>query len=108
MRIGHLRHLLTVERVTETRSATGGFTRTWSRFAQVWAEREEKAGREELAGGAQQHRTDVIFTIRHLAGLDVKMRLRDRDGRLYDIKGMLADNRTRTHTLTCVEGLNRG
>ena len=84
MQAGKLRHLVTIEAVTETPNGYGELTETWATFAQVWASREDLTGRELFA--AQQFSATVTtrFTMRYLAGVTSKMRIQS-DGITYDI-----------------------
>ena len=79
MRIGTLRHLLTIEAPTATANDYGEPVEGWATFAQVYGSREDLTGREALM--AQQIASDVTtrFTMRHLAGVTSKMRIRTAD-----------------------------
>ena len=108
MRAGKLRNQIVIEQVTETRSATGAFTRAWATFATVPAEKLETKGREFFSGGGQQNATVVEFMMRPLAGLTTKMRITYL-GKIYDIKDIAdTSGRRRDLHVSCVEGINRG
>lgn len=69
---GELRHLIALQRYTESRSASGHPTRTWSTYASVWAKIETWPGGERQAGpqiaAVQTHR----FTIRYDSALGIR------------------------------------
>jgi len=108
MRAAKLRNFITIEQVTETRTSTGAFTRVWTTFAQVWAEKMENKGDEFFSADAQHSKTVVNFVIRKIAGVTTKMRI-SYQGRVYDIKDITDHTgRRRELEITCVEGANLG
>lgn len=108
MRRGRQRNEILIQQATETRTGSGAFTRGWSTYAAVWAEKIEPRGREFFAGGAQQAETTVVFRIEYTDGVTSKMRV-SADGKVYDIKAVTdpTDSR-REMLLACVEGVNNG
>ena len=79
MEIGELRHRITLQK-PETEVNDGGVEETsWKDVATVWAKVEHLRGREYYAAAAVQAESTVIFTIRHLAGIDPRHRIRFRD-----------------------------
>ena len=53
MRSGPLRHRITLQTQTQTRSATGAFTRTWTDSTTVWADILPATGREQWTADTQ-------------------------------------------------------
>ena len=65
LQAGKLRSRITIEKVSYTANATGGFIETWSTQATVWAEASHLSGRElELARQVSPNITEE-FTIRY-------------------------------------------
>lgn len=106
MRAGRLNQRITIERVTETRGASGGITRAWATFATVWGRVMPLRGREFYAAQAVQAETDVKVEIRTLEGITEKMRAVVA-GQVYDIRAVLVLDRYRTE-LVCKAGANNG
>jgi SPP1 family predicted phage head-tail adaptor len=52
MRAGDLRNLISIQSYTETRSASGAVTKTWTTYVSVWAKFRTLSGNERIA--AQQ------------------------------------------------------
>jgi SPP1 family predicted phage head-tail adaptor len=99
MRAGQLRHRVTIETTTEVQDQYGEPVETWTTLAEVWASREDLAGREAFA--AQQVQADVTtrFQMRFLAGVTAKARLIS-DGVTYNVTSVAdADGRGKTLTL---------
>lgn len=75
MRPGKLRHRIEIQEPTETRSASGQATVTWSTIATVWASVEPLRGREFFASKQIQAQVDTRIRIRYISGLTPKMRI---------------------------------
>ena len=75
MRAGRLRHRVHLERPAESQSATGEVTRTWERYASVWAAVEPVSGRERFADDRPQ--SDLTHRV-VLRGLSTAVWPRDR------------------------------
>jgi SPP1 family predicted phage head-tail adaptor len=86
MRAGKLRHRITIEAATVA-NVFGEEVETWTTFAEVWAAKEDLAGREFFA--AQQTTAEVTtrFRLRYLDGVTPKMRINS-DGVLYNIESV--------------------
>lgn len=118
MRIGALRHRLTLETAVDTQDQTTGEpVRTWSTLATVWAEIAPIKGREVLSGNVTLGEVDTRIRIRWasaLANLGVKSRARhaDVDGRLDVIYNIVSVAETklgrREIELMCKSGTNEG
>ena len=103
MRAGKLRHLVTVERATETQDSAGEPIAAWSEFSKAWAAIEPLRGREFFE--AQQHYGQVTHRveIRYLEGIAPKMRV-VRGERSFDIQAVLhLEERRREIHLICTE-----
>lgn len=110
IRIGRLRHYVTIEQVAETRSGTGAVVRTWQRVAaNVPAAIESVTGREFLSANQEQAQVDTKITIRAFPGLTAKMRIVAADGAIYNIRAILPDATQRSHMLLmCTTGADHG
>lgn len=67
MRAGELRHKVTIQSKTESRSDTGQVTYSWSDTATVWASIEPLSGRELEFAQAVHSETDHKITVRYTA-----------------------------------------
>lgn len=98
MRAGSLRHVVTVQAVTETRSATGDPTPTWATVSgglHCWAEIAAVGGQERMAADTlaseathtvtMRYRPDLTLTTKHrlLWGSRVLNVRRVDDSRIY-------------------------
>jgi SPP1 family predicted phage head-tail adaptor len=62
---GRLRHLITLQRLTDTPDGVGGFTREWATYLTTYAEVLSQAGRESLVAGTIQGVTPYRITMRY-------------------------------------------
>lgn len=85
MRAGELDRLITIESRTESRSATGAATYTWSPLATVWAKVKPVRGQEYFAASQVNAQIDAVFIIRHRSDITRTMRV-DYAGEYYDIQ----------------------
>lgn len=92
--IGRLDRRITIQAVSETRTATGSASKTWADWQTVWASVSYSlAGSDETEQLAQQNSVErVTFKIRYLKGLSAKHRI-CYDGELYDILHIQEDGR---------------
>jgi SPP1 family predicted phage head-tail adaptor len=105
VKIGKLRHRITIEQVTETQDADGSIVEIWSPFAVVQASIEPASGREYLA--AQSIQADVTHRIilRFLTGIVPKMRV-NYGSRIFDILSVInVGERNRELQLMCRESI---
>ena len=70
-----LRHRIIIQTPVMVSDNVGGFTTTWVKFAQVWAEILPKNGDERLLDEKLLTQKRVIITIRYMAGVTEKMRI---------------------------------
>lgn len=84
LNVGAMRHQIIIEKVTETRTGTGGVTQTWGTFAEPWAERVEQPGREFQAADQKVAEAKRLYRIRWRTDLTRKMRIND-EGDIWDI-----------------------
>jgi SPP1 family predicted phage head-tail adaptor len=75
MRIGRLRHQVTIQQVALTPSGTGAPQETWITFATVWASIEPLRGRMLFAAQSVHPETTTRIVIRYLSGFTPKMRI---------------------------------
>lgn len=69
MRAARLRHRISVQRQTETRSASGEVIRDWQEIASVRAGIEPVRGRETFNGEQIRADVDTLIVIRYQRGL---------------------------------------
>ena len=92
MRIGPLRHRITIEEKSVTRDAEGGEVVTWATFATVWASASSITGREFFASQQVNSTVSMKFGIRWLDGVTTAMRI-SFDSKLYNIVAVLDSDR---------------
>ena len=88
MRLGKLRHRITIEQVSETQDTDGSVIETWSSVASAKSSIEPVSGREYF--DAQTTQADVTHRIylRYIAGVIPKMRVKY-GARIFDILSVI-------------------
>lgn len=99
MKAGKLDRRVTLERATTENNSSGEPVETWAEVVTVWAELVPVSARERFSGDAVRASNLYVFRIRHLDGVDSKMRLKFED-RYYRILGVLPIGRMETLELT--------
>lgn len=94
MRAGKLDRSISIERKTESVSATGAVVTAWQVIAAVRAELVTQSADEFLTGFGEAENGSVIFRIRYLAGVTTTDRV-TYDGKNYDIKEVFEVGRRR-------------
>ena len=84
MRVGKLRHRLTIKEPVSVRDSTGGDVPTWSTVATVWARISPLMGKEILGSGSKFGEITHKVVMRHRQGIVAKMRLQEKD-RVFEI-----------------------
>ena len=74
MRIGSLRHRVTLQNPVETRLDSGEISVEWQDWQTVWASVEPIGGREFFAAAQLQAEIDARIRLRWIAGLTPRMR----------------------------------
>lgn len=86
MKAGTLRHLVTIEKYTETPDAVGGISKTYATHAQAWASIQPMLGREHFTeqrvSSEQTHRINM----RYISGIESTMRI-TYNGRTFELIG---------------------
>ncbi len=104
MRIGTLRHRVTLQEYVKGKDAYGGMTQEWVERGTVWASFEAMSGTEFFASQQAQSQVTQRVRIRYRSGLkSLSWRLCTQDGRLYNIISILPDNTRQTMVLMCQE-----
>ncbi len=106
MKIGKLRHSITIEQASETQAPDGSVIETWSTFANAQASIEPISGREYFA--AQTTQADVTHRsyMRYIPGIVPKMRVKY-GSRIFDILSVINVNeRNRELQLMCRESID--
>lgn len=86
---------------------TGHLTASWTPYAEDWARLAGITGREYLAASAQQALTQYRVTIRHRDDIDTTMRIQA-EGKIFNIRAILPDDRRKWLVMMCEEGVNEG
>jgi SPP1 family predicted phage head-tail adaptor len=84
LKIGKLRHSITLEQVAETQDPDGSVIETWSSFANAQASIEPISGREYFAAQTTQAEVTHRISLRYLTGVTPKMRVKY-GSRIFDI-----------------------
>lgn len=85
MKLGKMRHIISIEQKAKATDIYGGEIDSWTTFAAVWASIEPLMGREVIAAQAAQSEISVRFRTRYLAGVNSTMRIVYK-GQNYEIK----------------------
>lgn len=91
IKIGALRHRITIQKLNLTRDGQGGQTETWSDFSIVWADVQPVSANERLYTRQIQYQRSHKVIIRYLEDLtkDVTSTFRFLfDSRTFQIKGI--------------------
>jgi len=77
MNAGLMDELVTVQQFSTTTDAnTGEKIRNWSTYSTAWARVvESESGNENVDADRIEHKQTVVFTLRHDAGINTKMRI---------------------------------
>jgi len=97
MKIGDLRHRITVQDSTETPDSHKGHTVVWHNFLVLWASVEPLSGREYFYSHQIKAEVTHRVKIRYVKGITVKMRIKHND-RILAIESIL-DLKERHETL---------
>lgn len=103
MRIGNLRHKITIQENTPTPDGMGSSTASWSAFAAVWAAVWPIAATERVKNQAVEHEITHRIRVRYLAGVKSDMRILFGD-RVFEITAIINScERNKTLDLLCNE-----
>lgn len=103
MKIGKLRHRITIQEKVTVPDGYGGVTSTWKDMAAVWSSVEPLKGRELYA--AQQVKTELSHRvrIRYMSGIKPEMRIAF-DNRTFEIEAIIdPEERHESLELLCSE-----
>lgn len=105
MRAGALRHQITIQAPTTTKTS-GVQSDTWTDYAIVCASVRQMRAYEKVAASAQWPGADSIITMRYTPGVTGNMRVIF-NGMIYSILGQPnnVDGRNREMILTCQSGV---
>ena len=108
MQAGLLRKRLTLQQRSKSQDSYGQPLLTWSDVATVWGEIVPLSGSESVSADSLQASTSHQITIRYRSGVNTALRIKY-GVRLFDIQNVLnQDERNKTLTLLCIEGLSDG
>jgi SPP1 family predicted phage head-tail adaptor len=100
MRSGKLDRTITIQRMTETVSASGAVASAWTNIATVRAEIVQLSAGEFLASFGEAESKAIVFRIRYLAGITNEDRV-TYEGQSYDLKQVAEIGRRRSLELHC-------
>ena len=104
MRIGNLRHRVTLQRNTADKAAGGQVKPNWVDVADIWAQIKPLRGREAEYAKAIHDQTTHEVRLRYFVGLTAEHRF-VYEGRVFNILGppLNTDERNEEHICMCVE-----
>jgi SPP1 family predicted phage head-tail adaptor len=102
MRSGKLDRRITIERQTETVTASGAVTKSWGALATVRAELIQQSTEEFLTGFGEAENGTVVFRIRYLASITTADRVIF-DSAAYGLKEVTEIGRRRVLELRAVK-----
>ncbi len=102
MGAGAMRHRVQIQAKTVALDEHGGPIQTWTTVATVWASLEATSTREFFAAQQVQSEVTQRIRIRFRADIDATMRVVHKD-RVFDIVGILPNNRQTQCVLMCKE-----
>ena len=105
MRAGRLRHRLTLQYKSESRSATGDIVTAWVTDSTVWGSIEPLTGREFVAASQTQNEIPVRIVMRYHSTITPSWRIVN-DSLVYSILSISnADLRNAVMELSCSQGV---
>ena len=106
MRAGKLRYKITIQDYTESQNSYGEVTKTWEDYATVWASIEPIRGREFWESQQINAEVTAKITIRYLAGVTPKMRVKY-EARIFEIISVInPEERNKDLQLMVKESVN--
>lgn len=99
VRIGQLRHRLTIEQAVRTDDSGGGAAVSWDVVDEVWGHIEALSGKENFEADRISGEASFRIIIRHRSDLAPSMRFRH-NAKIYEILALM-DQDGRGRFLTC-------
>lgn len=97
---GRLDRRIEIQRATEVQDSFGQVTQTWVLHATVWANFLPAGGAESFTADQRSSRSGAVFTIRYLAGITPRMRVK-MGSEIWEIEEVSEPTRRRWLVLTC-------
>jgi len=88
MRIGKLRHKVSIQKLESTQDALGGKVESYTHFCDAWAEIRPVSGREYFIDNQRYARCTHSIIVRFVPGITPSMRVLFND-RVFDIEAVL-------------------
>ena len=88
MKIGKLRHKITIQKFTHSRDSFGAMIPEWVDFASSWASISPVSGKEYFAAHQINAEITTKITIRYMPGIAPEMRVAFK-GRVFEILSVL-------------------
>jgi SPP1 family predicted phage head-tail adaptor len=101
MKIAQMDRQVIIQTSTSTLGRLGKEELTWTTFATVWSQRTSRPSREFYEAGRVVTDQQFYYTIRHLDGINVKMRLLDGSDTFEIEEVKYSDKRNSFIQLTC-------
>lgn len=94
--VTNFRHRIIIESQVRTPDGQGGFTATWSTFAERWSEIKDKKAQQVYFANQLQHQVSHQMIMRYVSGLKAEMRI-SFDGRIFEIREMIDVGERKTY-----------
>lgn len=108
LRLGKMRHRVTIEAPTETRDANyGGVEVAWNTYVTRWAQVEALSASEQDAAPALASQVTYRVRLHRVAGVTPKMRVVLPGGRVLQIVGVMDPDGEREQTNLLAQELGR-
>lgn len=102
---GAMRERIVVQQVTDASDGGGGYVKTWSTLATLYAYVKPLSGREPYTQGQISPIVQYEFTIRYRTGITPANRI-TWNGKIFNIRSVVnADERDKYLTIRCDEGV---
>ena len=88
MRVGSLRHRVTIQSYTESTDSFGGVTQSWFEYSKAFANIVPLSGTEKYVSKEKHATSTHQITIRYIAGIYPNMRITHQD-RVFDIVSVI-------------------
>lgn len=106
MKVGALRHRVTIQNFTTVELPSGQEKEIWADVATVWAEVKSVSGRELVTSGAEMSEITVRIWMRYRNDVSSTSRIVFR-GLVYDIAAALPDAKLTRLELLCKQGVKQ-
>jgi SPP1 family predicted phage head-tail adaptor len=103
LKIGKLRHRITIEQKAKVSDGAGGYTESWVPFVTIWASVDPVSGKEYYEAQQMQSSVSHKIRIRYKSGVLPSMRVNFKE-RIFAVESVINwEERNRDMMLMCTE-----